>query len=134
LGGGGSYLSTQGLAMLAEQQAFGVFTAGALVIAVGIAPGAAQLGFANGLLLPLDDSLAEVTHRFAIIGSQFRWPAGEEHLEQHHFVACRGRTAIGQLLAQIAGRLPPVANLAGEPLGTLAEHRQARAGILAALV
>src|SRR5690606_21186309 len=76
LGGGSGYLSTQGLAMLAEQQAFGVFTAGALVIAVGIAPGAAQLGFANGLFLPLDDALAEVTHRFAIIGSQFRWPAG----------------------------------------------------------
>src|SRR3546814_11171540 len=98
------------------------------LVTVWIGPGAAQLGLAYGLFLPLDHPLTEGLHGRLVVGVQSQRPAAEQHLKQQHFIASRRRRPIGQFLTLAIGELAPVAHFAGEPFGTLASSEERRVG------
>ncbi|MCY1411296.1 hypothetical protein D9M71_266800 [compost metagenome] len=115
-------------------QAYQEIPAGGLVGLVGGAPAAAQACFAQGLFLPAHQALQVVLHADRILRVEPGRPTAQQALVEGDLV---GR---GDLLVLVlcpppgGGQAPPAAYRLGEPGGPLAQHRQARAAVFAALV
>ena len=111
-------------------QCQGKAAGGVLVGLVDGGPVAEQLGLTQRLLLPRRQPPGEFRAARAIAGIEIDWPGADDGLQQHGDVAgCR--RAVGA--KRLAGRDP--ARLQASPLiGHAAQHREAGAYVLAALV
>ncbi|MNI21010.1 hypothetical protein D3C73_745110 [compost metagenome] len=122
---------TQQFTFATEQQALQELPGGLFIGFVGRAPAALQLGFAQGLLLPLPHALRVVLEPGAIVTAQVQRPTAEQRLIQNQFIAGGGHQVI---VAQRPRQRLPQRHLFGEPGATLTQHRQPGAGVFATFV
>src|SRR5690554_2263554 len=95
---------------------------------------AAQFGFAQGLLLPLGETLGEVLQGGLVVPVQCRRPGAKQHLVEDQLIAGGRRWPAGQCLTQRRGPLTPALDPGGEALCLFAKYGQPGSHILAALV
>ena len=103
---------------------------GVLVGLVDGRPVAEQLGLAQRLLLPRRQALGEFRAACAITGIEIDRPGADDGLQQHGNVAGGGRVVGAKRLAG----LDPARLQASPLVGHAAQHREAGAHVLAALV
>ncbi|MNT23111.1 hypothetical protein D3C72_1585230 [compost metagenome] len=108
--------------------------AGVLVGLVGGTPAAAQARFAQGLFLPAHQALEVVLHACGILQVEPRGPTAQQALVEGDFVGRGDRLVLVSGSAPWIGQPPPAVHGLDEPARPLAQHRQARAAVFAALV